>query len=115
MKIKNSTIDSRLKELLSWLVPNKNRHVTPFLSTSTQLGSTLSIELTISSSNLRTTHLLWLGLLDVAQPNQGEKPVEMPVLAFKWDLEGYHPVIDQLCSDNVSTLRSSWRIIEPSG
>jgi hypothetical protein len=45
----------------------------------------------------------WLLLLDVADPNEGEEAIEMPLLALERDVED-RPVVDELCGDDLRVL-----------
>lgn len=73
------------------------------------------IEFSVSSGDFTSTHLLRLRLLDVADSDQREQPVEMPCLTYERYLERDHPVVDELCCDDIPALWSSRWLAEPRG
>jgi hypothetical protein len=84
---KDTTIDACFISTTTRLVPSEYLHVTSFLSLSSQLSLALVIQFSIASSDLRPAHLLGLGLLDVADPNESEQTIKVPVLTLERDVE----------------------------
>src|SRR4051812_2054565 len=73
--IEDTAINSRFVSSLSHLIPDKSCHAASFLSGCTQLRFTLGIEFSLTSSRLGPTHLLRLGVLDIANPNKREQTI----------------------------------------
>src|SRR6188472_886218 len=113
IEIKYPSIDTSFVNSGIWRIPNDTSHATSFLTLSPKLRSSLSIEFTISSCNLCSTHLLRLGLLNVTNPNQCEQSIEMPSLTLKWNLKNRHPIVNKLSCNNISTLWGAGGFVEP--
>jgi hypothetical protein len=59
------------------------------------LSLTLSIKRVPLLYHLLLTHLLSWRVLLVEDLDQGKQPIQVPMLAFKWNVQSDHPVVDE--------------------
>src|SRR4029077_18654960 len=111
--VKHSPVYSGFEPPGAHLVPLHFRHASPPSASRSELLTAQSVQFTLLCCGVCTRHLLRWSVLEVADSDQGQEPVQMPVLALERNVQRDHPVVDQLCCDDLPSGSWSIPLIEP--
>lgn len=69
------------------------------------------VELAILSHDLSPRHLLLRTVLSLADSDESDETVDVPLLTFERNVEGHHPTVDHLGGDGLSGVTGRVRVL----